>query len=65
MLEVGQDGLEKLYEEESDFVISPDTSNFLFEDFTKGKELFDVGYNATMEVMPELKVSYDNFLDNK
>ena len=64
VLEVGQNGLEKLYEKESDFYILPDTSDFQFEDFTRNKELFDVGYNAAMEVMPELKANYQEFINS-
>ncbi len=62
VLEVTQNSLEKRYEEESDFVILPDTSAFSFEDFSKAKELCEIGYNAAMEVMPELKANYNDFI---
>lgn len=62
MLEVGQDGLENHYENDSDFLILPDTSEYHFEDFTKDVELVKLGYQATIEVMPELKASYLEFI---
>ena len=62
VLEVGQDGLENHYENDSDFLILPDTSEYHFEDFTKDVELVKLGYQATIEVMPELKASYLEFI---
>lgn len=64
VLEVGQHGLEKSYEKNSDFLILPDTSAYLFEDFSKDLELMQVGYKTTIELMPELKASYLAFLEN-
>ncbi len=64
VLEVGQDGLEKYYENDSDFLILPDTSEYQFEDFTKDLELLKLGYQATIDVMPELKASYLEFITN-
>ncbi len=63
VLEVGQNGLENDYENDSDFLILPDTSEYLFEDFTKDLELLKLGYQATIDVMPELKASYLEFVE--
>ncbi len=63
VLEVGQNGLENAYENNSDFLILPDTSEYQFEDFTKDVELVKLGYQATLEVMPELKASYLEFVE--
>ena len=61
-LEVGQNGLENHYENDSDFLILPDTSEYQFEDFTRDVELVKLGYQSTIEVMPELKASYLEFI---
>ena len=63
VLEVAQNSLEKRYEEESDFVILPDTSAFAFEDFSKAEQLCEIGYDEAMKVMPELKASYNDFIE--
>ncbi len=64
VLEVGQHGLEKSYEKNSDFLILPDTSAYQFEDFSKDLELMKLGYDTTIELMPELKASYLAFLED-
>jgi NTE family protein len=65
VLNVSARELAKLHMSESDFLIAPDTSTYSFEDFTRGNELFEIGYNATQEVMPELKQSYENFIEKE
>jgi hypothetical protein len=40
----------------------PDTSEYQFEDFTRDVELVKLGYQSTIEVMPELKASYLEFI---
>ena len=47
--------LSTIHASDSDFLITPDTSGFAFEDFTCGRDLFDVGVRAARQVMPELK----------
>ncbi len=64
VLEVGQHGLENVYEKNSDFLILPDTSEYQFEDFSKDIELLKLGYDTTIELMPELKASYLAFLED-
>ena len=65
VLDVSARELAKLHMTESDFLIAPDTSSCLFEDFTRGKELFEIGYSATLKVMPELKKSYEDFIEQE
>lgn len=65
VLEIRGNGLEKTYKDHSDLLIQPDASQYPFDDFTYGKELFKIGYDATMEVMPELKQRYDSFLEEE
>jgi hypothetical protein len=48
---------------ESDFLITPDTSAYPFADFTRGEQLFEIGYNAAQKVMPELKQRYEDFVE--
>ncbi len=62
VLEIRSNGLEKTYKNHSDFLIQPDASQYPFDDFTYGEELFKIGFDATMEVMPELKQCYAEFL---
>lgn len=52
--EVQMCNLASIHAAESDFLITPPTSQFAFEDFTAGKELFEVGYQATVDAIPEL-----------
>ena len=52
-----------MIENDSDFLILPDTSEYLFEDFSKDVELLKLGYQATINVMPELKASYLEFIE--
>ena len=63
VLEIRGNGLEKLYKDHSDFLIEPDTSNYSFDNFTYGKVLYDIGYNAAMDAMPGLKQRYQAFLE--
>lgn len=65
VLDVSARELAKLHMTESDFLIAPDTSSCLFEDFTRGKELFEIGYSAALAVMPELKKSYEDFIEQE
>jgi len=65
VLDVSAKELAKLHMSESDFLITPDTSSCPFEDFTRGEQLFDIGYNATQAVMPELKQSYEDFVEQE
>lgn len=65
VLDVSARELAKLHMTESDFLIAPDTSSCLFEDFTRGKDLFEIGYRAALEVMPELKKSYEDFIEQE
>ncbi len=59
-------GVAKLHNmSESDFLITLDTSSCPFEDFTRGEQLFEIGYNATQAVMPELKQSYEDFVEQE
>jgi NTE family protein len=44
--------LSSLHAADGDFLIAPDTSGFAFEDFTKGRELFEVGVRAARRMMP-------------
>lgn len=63
VLDVSARELAKLHMSESNFLIAPDTSSCPFEDFSRGEQLFEIGYNATQAVMPELKQSYENFVE--
>lgn len=63
VLEIRGNGLEKTFKDHSDFLIQPDASQYPFDDFTHGKELFKIGYDATMQIMPELKQRYVEFLE--
>ncbi len=65
VLDVSARELAKLHMSESDFLITPDTSSCPFEDFTRGEQLFEIGYNATQAVMPELKRSYEDFVERE
>lgn len=65
VLDVSARELAKLHMSESDFLITPDTSSCPFEDFTRGEQLFEIGYNATQAVMPELKQSYEDFVEQE
>lgn len=65
VLDVSARELAKLHMSESNFLIAPDTSSCSFEDFTRGTELFEIGYNATQAVMPELKQSYECFIEQE
>lgn len=63
VLEVSSHELAKLHMSESDFLLTPDTSAFPFADFTRGEQLFDIGYDAAQQVMPELKQRYEGFVE--
>jgi predicted acylesterase/phospholipase RssA/CRP-like cAMP-binding protein len=63
VLEVSSHELAKLHMSESDFLITPDTSAYPFADFTRGEQLFEIGYNAAQKVMPELKQRYEDFVE--
>ena len=65
VLDVSARELAKLHMSESNFLITPDTSSYSFEDFSCGNELFEVGYNAALDVMPALKQSYENFVEQE
>jgi NTE family protein len=65
VLDVSARELAKLHMTESNFLIAPDTSSCTFEDFTHGTELFEIGYNTTQAVMPELKQSYESFVEQE
>jgi predicted acylesterase/phospholipase RssA len=52
--EVQMCSLAELHSSDCDFLITPPTSHFPFEDFTRGKELFDVGYQAGLDAVPRL-----------
>lgn len=65
VLEIRGNGLEKTYKNHSDFLIQPNGSEYPFDDFTHGKALFKIGYDAAMDVMPELKQRYADFVENK
>ncbi|MEQ8790806.1 MAG: cyclic nucleotide-binding and patatin-like phospholipase domain-containing protein [Pirellulaceae bacterium] len=53
--EVQARSLASLHMSESDFLIAPDTSDFAFEDFTRGDELMEIGRAATEQALPQLK----------
>ncbi|PTN12956.1 patatin-like phospholipase family protein [Nitrosomonas aestuarii] len=63
VLEVSSYELAKMHMSESDFLITPDTSAYPFADFTRGEQLFEIGYNAAQKAMPELKQSYERFVE--
>ena len=63
ILEVSAHELAKLHMSESDFLITPDTSAYAFADFTHGEQLFEIGYNAAQQVIPELKQRYERFVE--
>ncbi|MCB1984316.1 MAG: cyclic nucleotide-binding domain-containing protein [Burkholderiales bacterium] len=63
VLEVSSHELAKMHMSESDFLITPDTSTYPFSDFTRGEQLFEIGYNAAQQAMPELMKSYENFVE--
>ncbi len=63
VLDVSAQELAKLHMSESNFLITPDTSSCPFEDFSRGEQLFEIGYNAAQAVMPELKQSYEDFVE--
>lgn len=63
VLEVSSHELAKMHMSDSDFLITPDTSAYPFADFTRGDQLFEIGYNAAQQVMPELKQRYENFVE--
>lgn len=65
VLEVSSHELAKMHMSESDFLIMPDTSAYPFADFTRGEQLFEIGYNAAQKVMPELKQRYEDFVEMK
>jgi predicted acylesterase/phospholipase RssA len=65
VLDVSARELAKLHMSESNFLIAPDTSSCAFEDFTRGIELFEIGYNTAQAVMPELKQSYESFVEQE
>jgi predicted acylesterase/phospholipase RssA/CRP-like cAMP-binding protein len=53
--EVQQRSLASLHMSQSDFLIAPDTSAFGFEDFTRGRELIEIGRAAAEASLPQLK----------
>jgi len=63
VLEVSTQELAKMHMSESDFLITPDTSLYPFADFTRGEQLFEVGYTAAQQIMPELKQRYEQFVE--
>ena len=63
ILQVSAHELAKMHMTESDFLITPDTSTYPFVDFTRGEQLFEVGYNAAQQAMPELKQSFEHFVE--
>lgn len=62
VLEVSYQSLSTLHMTDSDFLIKPNTSSCAFEDFTAGSRLFEIGYEAAMNVMPDLKQNYATLL---
>ncbi len=65
ILEVSTHELAKMHMSESDFLIAPDTSSFPFADFTRGEQLFEVGYAAAQQIMPQLKRHYEDFIETE
>lgn len=61
VLEIIQRGHSEVHLSESDFVIAPDTSQFPFEDFTKGRQLADVGKQAAENALPEFLESLEPY----
>jgi predicted acylesterase/phospholipase RssA len=55
IIEVQQQGLASVGASASDFLIEPDTSRFAFDDFSRGREMAEVGQAAAEEAMPQLK----------
>jgi predicted acylesterase/phospholipase RssA/CRP-like cAMP-binding protein len=62
VLDVSHRGLAMQHASECDFLIHPDTSHCPFEDFTRGEQLFNIGYEATLKAIPELKQRYHEFI---
>ena len=65
VLDVSHRGLGKLHSSESDYFIVPDTSEYPFDDFTRGRELFKIGYDATIAVMDDLKTKCESFINQE
>jgi len=63
VLEMREHGLVENSKNHKDFIIQPDVSLYPFDDFSFGKELFEIGYNAAMEVMPELLQAYHDHIE--
>lgn len=64
VLEIRGNGLDKSTVNHGDFLIQPDASKYPFDDFTYEKELYEIGYTAAMEAMPELKRRYYELIES-
>ncbi len=53
--EVQQRGLASIHAADADYILSPDTSAFAFDDFGRAAELIEVGRVAAERAVPEIK----------
>ncbi len=62
VIDVSQRGLALLHMSESDYLLTPDTSPYPFEDFTQGEGLMAAGEAAAREAVPQIKQLFAEFL---
>lgn len=55
LTEVQQRGLASIHAADADYVLAPDTSAFPFDNFTRARELVDVGRAAAEKAVPEIR----------